>query len=130
MQSGRVKALRWLLLFVIGTIAGILLLFVIPYGDEAPEFLVYTTKFWLHDRFPDSISMWSMPLKITAGLFTGTDTSVEDVLILVLTAIYFGIIVASVGSGNRKQALVGLGMIIIYLSSTCYVIYLRMLGLS
>jgi hypothetical protein len=129
-QSGRVKAIRWLLLFVVGTIVGCLLLFVIPYGGEAPEFLVYTTKFWIHDRFPNSISIWSTPLKITSGLFAGTDTYVEDVVIFVLTALYFGVVVALVGSGNKRQVLIAAGLVTIYLIGTFYVLYLRILGLS
>jgi hypothetical protein len=114
---------------VIGTIVACFLTFVVPY-EEATEFLVYTTKFWLHDRFPNSISFWPTPLKITSGLFAGTDTSVEDVVTLALTAIYFGIVVALMGSGNKRQVLIGAGLVIIYLSGTCYVIYLRILGLS
>jgi hypothetical protein len=114
-QTPRVKTIRWLLLFVLGTVVACPLSWVVPYVDEAPEYLLFTTRFWLHDRFPNSISVWSTPL--------------EDVLSFALPALYFGVVVALVGSGNKRQALLGAGLVIIYFIGTCYLLYRRMLGI-
>jgi hypothetical protein len=128
-QSGRVKTIRWLLLFVAGTIAGILLVFVVPYAEEAASFLIYSTLFWLDDRFPNSIAFVPTRIKIASGLFAGTYAIDQDLLALALTALYSGTVVALVGSGNKRQALVGVGLIIAYLSFTCYVLFRMMVSI-
>ncbi len=114
-QTHRAKTIRWLWLFVLGTVVACPLSWVVPYVNEAPEHLLFTTRFWLHDLFPNSISVWSTPL--------------EDILTFALPALYFGVVVALVGSGNKRQVLLGAGLVIIYLISTCYLLYRMMLGI-
>jgi hypothetical protein len=129
MQTGWVRTIRWLLLFITGTIVCIFLAFVVPYVEEAAESLIYSTLFWLDDRYPNSIAFLPTRLTIASGLFAGTYTFDVWILAFVLTAIYFGIIVALLGSGNKRQALVAVGLIIIYLSGTGYVLFRRMFAI-
>ena len=128
-QTVWVKTRRWWLLFVSGTVGCLSLAFVVPYVEEAAEFLIYSTLFWLADRFPNSIGFLPTRLMIASGLLAGTYEFDVWVVAFVLTAIYFGIIVTLLGSGNKKHALVGVGLVIIYLGSTGYVLFRRMLGI-
>ena len=128
-QTVWAKTRRWLLLFVIGTIGCMALSFVVPYVEEAAEFLIYGTLFWLADRFPSSFAFLPTRLMIASGLLAGTYEFDVWVVAFVLTAIYFGIIVALLGSRNKKHALVGVGLVVIYLCGTGYVLFQRMLGI-
>jgi ABC-type transport system involved in multi-copper enzyme maturation permease subunit len=111
-QTFQVNTRRGWLLFVIGTVVACPLTLVVPYGAEATEYLLFSTKYWLYDRFPNPISVWR--------------TLFDEVLTFGLTALYFGAVVALVGSGNKRQTLLGAGWVIIYFIGTCYVLYRRM----
>ena len=128
-QSGRGKTIRWLLLFIAGTIAGFFLPFFAPWTEEAAEYLIYGILFWLHDRFPESIAFLPTRIKIASGLFAGIYMIDQHLLILDLTALFYGAVVALIGSGNKRQALIGAGLIIAHLGFTGYVLFRRMVAI-
>src|SRR5215207_2641266 len=128
-QAVWVKTRRWLLLFVSGTIGCMFLAFVVPYVEEAAEFLIYNTLFWLADRFPNAIAFLPTRLIISSGALAGTYEFDVWVVAFILTALYFGIIVALLCFGNKKHALVGVGLVIIYVSGTGYVLFRQMLAI-
>src|SRR5687767_8723752 len=115
------KTVKWLLLCIFGTVMSMFLNIFSGSLLAYPAYsIVLSTKFWLHDRFPNSISLWSTPVKVTSGWFAGTDTYVEDLLAFGITSLYFGIVFALISSKSRRQKYVAIGLIAVYSMGVCW----------
>jgi hypothetical protein len=109
---------RWLLC-IVATIAAMFL--VVPLG----LFLSFPTYALIL-----STSLWSTPLKVASGLFAGTNMSVEEVLALGITGLYFGIVLALASSKNKSQINAAIGLIAVYIMGWLLLAWRTIEGMS
>jgi hypothetical protein len=77
-----------------------------------------------------STSLWSTPLKVASGLFAGTNMSVEEVLALGITGLYFGIVLALASSKNKSQINAAIGLIAVYIMGWLLLAWRTIEGMS